>query len=172
MRIPVARIVALAGVVFGVSPEDIQSPRRKRALVLVRHAVFRLARGLSGLSYPQIGQRIGGRDHSTVIHGAAQCIERMRADPLYAARVRRLRKLALRSAAVPGLARLEAVRPPIDWQRFAAEIDQRAEPRAAAATALPRRLPGDWWEQSDDDLLSEAVRAHYAAGGDCLEVWG
>jgi chromosomal replication initiation ATPase DnaA len=35
----------------------------------IRHIVFWLARNHSGASMPSIGRRLGGRDHSTVLHG-------------------------------------------------------------------------------------------------------
>jgi chromosomal replication initiator protein len=48
---------------------DIVSHRRSRPICAARHAAYRMARDLTFLSLPQIGQRIGGRDHTTVLHG-------------------------------------------------------------------------------------------------------
>lgn len=48
---------------------DIRSPRRAKQLVLARHVIFYLARKYTLLSCPRMGQLIGGRDHSTVLHG-------------------------------------------------------------------------------------------------------
>ena len=54
---------------FRVPVIDIVSHRRARRICEARHAAFRIARDLTLLSLPQIGKRIGGRDHTTVLHG-------------------------------------------------------------------------------------------------------
>jgi chromosomal replication initiator protein len=52
-----------------------------------------LCRRHTNASFPVIGDRFGGRDHSTVIH-AAQVIERrLREDPNFRATVERLERL-------------------------------------------------------------------------------
>ena len=52
-----------------------------------------LCRRYTNASFPVIGDRFGGRDHSTVIH-AAQVIERrLREDPAFRATVERLERL-------------------------------------------------------------------------------
>ena len=50
---------------------EIKSPRRQAYLVEPRHVVFMLARVLTSKSYPYIGMKVGHRDHTSVIHGAA-----------------------------------------------------------------------------------------------------
>jgi hypothetical protein len=131
--------------------------------VRVRHAVAKIAHEAGRHSYPEIGRRLGGRDHSTVLHSHRKCIERMRREPDYAALVRRLGKLAKRS-------RPFAPSPP----RPRARPAPPKVPRWHVPAHLLPKEEQPWWarEVSDDDLLSEAVRAHYANGGDCLEVWG
>jgi chromosomal replication initiator protein len=54
---------------FDLNPADFLSPNRSRTLVVPRHIAMYLCRELTDLSLPQIGQRFGGRDHSTVLHG-------------------------------------------------------------------------------------------------------
>lgn len=83
----VSDIVAHATVVFGVPRHVILSPDRKYLTVRARQAVAWLARKHTNLSLPQIGKRLGGRDHSTICHAIAVVPERMMRDPLYAARV-------------------------------------------------------------------------------------
>lgn len=61
----IVRAVARAA---GVSASDIRGQRRTRDLVRLRWAVAWLARA-RGVSYPQIGRALGGRDHTTIIHG-------------------------------------------------------------------------------------------------------
>jgi hypothetical protein len=58
------------------------SARRTRNITRPRQISYFLAKKLTGRSFPEIGRRCGGRDHTSVIHGV-QLIERLRAvDPL------------------------------------------------------------------------------------------
>lgn len=54
---------------YGVSIEDLLSPRRSRDIAVARQVVMYLARDLTEMSLPQIGQALGGRDHTTIMHG-------------------------------------------------------------------------------------------------------
>jgi chromosomal replication initiator protein len=47
---------------------DIKSPKKNKALVFARQICMFLARELTNSSFPDIGTKIGGRDHSTVIY--------------------------------------------------------------------------------------------------------
>jgi hypothetical protein len=53
---------------FGIERQDMVSPRRGRALVVPRQMSMALCKRLTKASYPEIGRRHGGRDHTTVIH--------------------------------------------------------------------------------------------------------
>lgn len=64
---------------YGVTLIDLLSHRRHPKLVLARHVAIYLARHLTRKSFPQIGLRFGGRDHTTVLH-AVRRIDRLRAE--------------------------------------------------------------------------------------------
>jgi chromosomal replication initiator protein len=53
----------------GISVTEIIGDKRSRVVVEARHLAMYLARELTDLSLPKIGERIGGRDHTTVLHG-------------------------------------------------------------------------------------------------------
>lgn len=61
-------VVSVAAEYFDVTPEEICSPSRSRPLVTARQMAMYLCRELTDLSLPKIGERFGGRDHSTVIY--------------------------------------------------------------------------------------------------------
>lgn len=67
--INLARIIGAAVKATGYSAIDIKSPRRFKSVCHVRQAVMYLACKLTPLSLPTIGGILGGRDHSTVLHG-------------------------------------------------------------------------------------------------------
>jgi len=54
---------------YEVPIEDLLSPRRSRNIAVARQVAMYLARDLTGMSLPQIGQALGGRDHTTIMHG-------------------------------------------------------------------------------------------------------
>ncbi len=54
---------------FKVSEEDLLGRSRRKQIALARQMVMYLAREEMSTSLPKIGQALGGRDHSTVLHG-------------------------------------------------------------------------------------------------------
>lgn len=55
---------------FHISPEDIISSKRQSEIVLPRQIVMYLCRDTGKFSLKNIGKFLGGRDHTTIIHGA------------------------------------------------------------------------------------------------------
>jgi chromosomal replication initiator protein len=64
---------------FGCHVNDLRGARRTQDIAFARHVAMYLARDLTEASLPQIGERFGGRDHSTVLY-AVNKIERQLAD--------------------------------------------------------------------------------------------
>ena len=62
---------------YRVDRSEMASKRRARAVVRPRQVAMYLAKVLTPRSYPEIGRKFGGRDHSTVIH-AVRLIEDLR----------------------------------------------------------------------------------------------
>ncbi|WP_238473970.1 chromosomal replication initiator protein DnaA [Altericroceibacterium spongiae] len=62
---------------YRVDRSEMSSKRRARAVVRPRQIAMYLAKVLTPRSYPEIGRKFGGRDHSTVIH-AVRLIEDLR----------------------------------------------------------------------------------------------
>ncbi len=61
---------------FDVKLHDLKGPKRHRAIAHPRMIAMFLSRKLTNMSYPEIGSRFGGKDHSTVI-SAVRKIERL-----------------------------------------------------------------------------------------------
>ena len=61
-------VISVASDYFGVTADEIRSSSRSRDLVTARQMAMYLCRELTDLSLPKIGERFGGRDHSTVIY--------------------------------------------------------------------------------------------------------
>jgi chromosomal replication initiator protein len=62
---------ALAGVAsyFGIKPTAIKGPKRDRPLARPRQVFMYLCKVEMGLTYSDIGGALGGRDHTTIMHG-------------------------------------------------------------------------------------------------------
>lgn len=53
---------------FGVTKQDLDSECRNMSITVPRQVAMTLAKHLCKRSYPEIGRRIGMRDHTTVLH--------------------------------------------------------------------------------------------------------
>lgn len=68
---------------YHVSPQQVFSRSRKRDYVLVRQISMYLAQKYTKMPASRIGQLIGGRDHSTVIHSCAAIEQRLKVDKAF-----------------------------------------------------------------------------------------
>ena len=86
-RITVDEIQKAACEHYALKQVDLLSQRRTRAIARPRQVAMYLAKTMTTRSYPDIGRRFGGRDHTTVLHAVRQ-IERLKGeDPAIAADV-------------------------------------------------------------------------------------
>jgi len=72
---------------YGVSQQSIFSRSRKRDYVLVRQISMYLAQKYTKMPASRIGQLIGGRDHSTVIHSCSAIEQRLKIDKAFSSEV-------------------------------------------------------------------------------------
>ena len=74
------QVLATTASYFDVTLEDLRSKSRTRTLTNARQIAMYLLRELTDMSLPRIGQELGGRDHTTVMHAVrkvgAQMAER------------------------------------------------------------------------------------------------
>ena len=64
---------------FSITVADLRSSRRHKAVVLPRQIAMYLGRKLTSSSFPNLGDRFGGKDHTTVMHAVSK-IERLLKD--------------------------------------------------------------------------------------------
>ena len=67
-EVSVEEIIKVVAGRMNIKIADIKAHNKNKNLVLARQISMYLARKLTNFSYPDIGQKIGGRDHSTVIY--------------------------------------------------------------------------------------------------------
>ena len=76
-KITVEEICKLVAHHFGLKMHDLKSEKKNKNLAFARQIAMYLARQLTASSFPDIGIKIGGRDHSTVIY-ACNKIKKLR----------------------------------------------------------------------------------------------
>jgi chromosomal replication initiator protein len=68
---------------YGVAQQHVFSKSRKRDYVLVRQVSMYLAQKYTKMPASRIGQLIGGRDHSTVLHSCNTVEQRLKIDKVF-----------------------------------------------------------------------------------------
>jgi chromosomal replication initiator protein len=79
---------------YGIRLGDLLSKKRTRNIAFPRQVGMYLSRKLTGGSFPAIGERFGGRDHSTVIHANNSIERRIKDDERLRSSVDELERLA------------------------------------------------------------------------------
>ena len=81
---------------FGLTVEQLRGPKRDREIVVPRQIAAYLSREETDASLVRIGGALGGRDHSTIIHGCAKIEREMSYDAELRREVALLREALLR----------------------------------------------------------------------------
>lgn len=85
---------------YRISQEDLCGKGRSRSLVVPRQVAMYLLRQETDLSFPQIGRLLGGRDHTTVMHGYEKIARQADSDPTLQRQLAEIRDLAARMPAL------------------------------------------------------------------------
>ncbi len=73
-------IIKTVAMKTGVKISDVKSQKKNKNIVLARQISMYLSRKLTSASFPDIGEKIGGRDHSTVIYANNKLKRMLEAD--------------------------------------------------------------------------------------------
>jgi chromosomal replication initiator protein len=92
-RIKIEDIQKVVASHYNVSKQDLLSARRTRAIVRPRQIAMYLAKTMTPRSFPEIGKRFGGRDHTTVLHAVRKVEELAAADEVLAQEIELLKRL-------------------------------------------------------------------------------
>ena len=65
---------------FGITEGELKSDRRPKCISGPRQMAMYLAKTLTLRSLPEIGRRLGGKDHTTVLHGVKKIERLIRSD--------------------------------------------------------------------------------------------
>ncbi len=125
-------VVVATAVHYGLLPADLTGKNRAKAVNQARQLAMHLARTLTDASLPQIGLALGGRDHSTVLHGCARIAEALLTDAelrtAAAAITDRLRGAVSPANTLPSVSPIEAApaeREPVSEPRNMVDAEKR-----------------------------------------------
>jgi chromosomal replication initiator protein len=90
------QVVAVVAEHFGLTVEQLRGPKRDREIVVPRQIAAYLSREETDASLVRIGGALGGRDHSTIIHGCTKIEREMSYDAELRREVALLREALLR----------------------------------------------------------------------------
>jgi chromosomal replication initiator protein len=79
-EISIDAIIKIVASTLNVKISDIKAHNKNKNMVMARQIAMYLARKLTDYSFPDIGQKIGGRDHSTVIYANNKIIKAIESD--------------------------------------------------------------------------------------------
>jgi chromosomal replication initiator protein len=79
-EVSIEEIIKVVAGKLNVKISDIKAHNKNKNLVQARQIAMYLARKLTKLSFPDIGQKIGGRDHSTVIYSNNKILNSLEGD--------------------------------------------------------------------------------------------
>ncbi len=78
---------------YGVEEESIIDKNRKKEVVKPRQVCMYILRHSLNLSYPEIGKRLGGRDHTTVMHACDSIKTKMELDAVFGEEINQIKTL-------------------------------------------------------------------------------
>ncbi|KKQ21389.1 MAG: Chromosomal replication initiator protein dnaA [Candidatus Nomurabacteria bacterium GW2011_GWA1_37_20] len=80
-NIAIKDVVKMVSEYYKLEETSIYEKTRKKEIVKVRQVVMYLLREDFNVSYPLIGQKLGGKDHTTVIHSCLKIKNDLKSDP-------------------------------------------------------------------------------------------
>lgn len=80
-KLTVSTVLAAVCQYYNVSSDELASSSRKRKIAYPRQMAMYLARTETDASYPEIGEKLGNRDHTTILYGYEKIAELIERDP-------------------------------------------------------------------------------------------
>ena len=85
-------IIETVGKFYGISANDIKGSKKPKNIAYPRQIAMYLTRELLDLSYPQIGEVFGGKDHTTIMHAYTKISNDIEENPKLANEIETLKK--------------------------------------------------------------------------------
>ncbi len=92
-NVSVKDVIKIVAGFYNVEEDSIYDKTRRREVVRPRQLTMYILREDFNVSYPSIGQKLGGRDHTTVIHSCEKIKNELKVDNLLAQELTQIRAL-------------------------------------------------------------------------------
>jgi chromosomal replication initiator protein len=94
-NIAVKDVVKTIADFYNVSEEIIYNKTRKKEVVRPRQIIMYILREDLNISFPSIGEKMGGRDHTTVIHSCEKIKEELKTNPILIQELSQIRAMMI-----------------------------------------------------------------------------
>jgi chromosomal replication initiator protein len=91
--VAVKDVVKIVSDFYSIEEESIYEKTRRKEVIKPRQVIMYLLREDFNISYPSIGQKLGGRDHTTVIHSCEKIKEDLKGDQTLGDEIGQIRNL-------------------------------------------------------------------------------
>jgi chromosomal replication initiator protein len=91
--ISIKEIVKVVADYYRIEEENIYEKTRRKEIIKPRQVAMYILREDFNISYPSIGQKMGGRDHTTVIHSCEKIKVDLKNDPVLVQEINQLRSM-------------------------------------------------------------------------------
>jgi chromosomal replication initiator protein len=86
-------VVKIVADFYNIDEESIYNKTRRKEVVRPRQVIMYVLREDFGVSFPSIGDKLGGRDHTTVIHSYEKIKEEIKTDPVLTQEITQVRSM-------------------------------------------------------------------------------
>ena len=91
--VPIKDIIKIITDFYNIEEEFVYKKTRKREVVKPRQIIMYILREDYSIPYPTIGKKLGGRDHTTVIHSYEKIKSRLKVDSVLAQEINQIRSM-------------------------------------------------------------------------------
>jgi chromosomal replication initiator protein len=90
---PVKDVIKLISSFYNISEDNVFNKTRKKEVVKPRQVIMYILREDFNISFPSIGEKLGGRDHTTVIHSCEKIREDLKTNALLMDEISQIRAM-------------------------------------------------------------------------------
>ena len=91
--ISVNELIKIVSEFFNIEPENIKDKTRRKEVVRPRQITMYILREDFNISFPTIGEKLGGRDHTTVIHSCEKIKKDLKIDNTLSQQLNQIRSM-------------------------------------------------------------------------------
>lgn len=92
-NISIKDVIRLVSEFYNVDEESVYDKTRKKEVVKPRQVIMYILREDLSVSFPSIGEKMGGRDHTTVIHSCEKVKEEIKTNPILLEEISQIRAM-------------------------------------------------------------------------------